>query len=282
MPLLWQAATVNDESLLFGGSVADAYQRYLEPVIFRPWAERLVSFVGVEEGHSVLDVAAGTGVVSREAATRVGPGGRVIASDISEAMLGLVANGYPAAGPPLRTLVCSATDLHLSESSVDVVVCQQGLPFIPDRPLALQEMARVLKPGGVAGAAVWQLSDRVEPFIVYGDALRVNGVPEPFPSAYDSTGLTMAVEEVEDAFRAAGLEDLDVRVEQLELAWPDVTHAVRGVFGTPYGPVVAALDEDMRKAVLDELEAQMTASDGHAKAHVMVAVLAKGRRPLED
>jgi ubiquinone/menaquinone biosynthesis C-methylase UbiE len=79
------------------------------------------------------------------------------------------------------------------------------LPFIPDRPAALQEMARVVKPGGAVAVAVWQSTDRVEPFIVYRDALRANDVPEPFPGAYDSTGMTMAVEEVEDAFTTAGL-----------------------------------------------------------------------------
>lgn len=78
---------------------------------------------------------------------------------------------------------------RVADSSVDVVLCQQGLPFIPDRPAALKEMARVLKPGGSAGVAVWRWSDRVEPIIVYGEALKANGVPEPFPHAYDSSGL---------------------------------------------------------------------------------------------
>lgn len=272
---------MKDEDGLFGESVPDGYREYLEPVIFRPWAEKLVSRVALFEGQTVLDVAAGTGVVSREAASRVGPGGRVIASDISEAMLRHVPNGYPAGGPPLEMLVCSATQLTLPDSSVDAVLCQQGLPFIPDRPAALKEMARVLKPGGVVGVAVWQSTDRVEPFIVYGYALQANGVPEPFPGAYDSTCLTMALEEVEDAFMTAGLGDVDVRLEQLELDWPNVGRAVRGIFGTPYGPVVAALDEDVRRAMLEELEAKMTGPDGRARSHVMVAVVAKGRRPLE-
>lgn len=269
-----------NDGQLFDGSVPDGYREYLEPVIFRPWAERLLAYVQVGAGDTVLDVAAGTGVVSRGAASRVGPSGRVIASDVSEAMLAHVPNGYPAAGPPPETLVCSAIELRLQDSSVDAVLCQQGLPFIPDRPAALKEMARVVKPGGVVGVAVWQSTDRVEPFIVYGDALAANGVPEPFPGAYDSTNMTMAVEEVEGAFRAAGLEEVDVRLEELELDWPNLTHAVRGISGTPYGPVLAALGEDVRRAVLDDLEARMTGSDGHARAHVMVAVLAKGRRPL--
>lgn len=270
---------MGEQGGLFSGSVPDAYREYLEPVIFRPWAEKLVSFVGVDEGQSVLDVAAGTGVVSRAAAARVGPSGRVVASDISEAMLGHVASGYPEDGPPLETLVCSATELDMADGSVDVVLCQQGLPFIPDRRAALQEMGRVLTPGGVAGVAVWRFTNRVEPFIVYGEALQANGVPEPFPNSYDSAGLTMTLDEVEDAFKAGGFEDVDVRVDQLEVTWPSVVHAVRGVFGTPYGPVVASLADDVRRAVLETLEARMTAPDGRVTSHVMVAVLAKGRAP---
>ena len=66
--------------------MAEGYRRHLEPVIFEPWAERLVVFAGVRAGQHVLDVAAGTGVVSRRAAAAVGDGGRVIASDVSEWM----------------------------------------------------------------------------------------------------------------------------------------------------------------------------------------------------
>ncbi len=273
---------MGDEKLLFGGSVPDGYREYLEPVIFRPWTNLLLARVELAEGQTVLDVAAGTGAVSREAAQRVGPQGRVMASDISEAMLTHVPNGYPPGGPPLEMLVCSAAELRLPDASVDVVLCQQGLPFFGDRPAALKEMTRVLKPGGVVGVSVWQLTDRVEPFIVYGEALEANGVPEPFPGAYDSTSLTMAPDEIEGPLRAAGLGDIDVRPEQLEVVWPDVDHAVRGIYGTPYGPVVAALDHDVRRAVLEELTARMTGPDGRARAHVMVAVLATGRRPFEE
>src|SRR5665213_1614165 len=99
---------VEDEAL-FGGSVANNYREYLEPVIFRPWAELLVDFVGPNKGQTVLDIAAGTGVVSRVAARRTGPGSRVIASDVSPAMLAQVANGFPTSDVSLQTLECSAT-----------------------------------------------------------------------------------------------------------------------------------------------------------------------------
>ncbi|MGH8980187.1 MAG: class I SAM-dependent methyltransferase [Acidimicrobiales bacterium] len=271
---------MSDDLVLFAGSVPEGYREYLEPVIFRPWAEMMISRVHITEGHTVLDVAAGTGVVSRAAAARAGATGRVVASDISAAMLEHVAVAYPPGGAPLETLVCSATALELPDESVDTVLCQQGLPFVPDRAGALKEMARVLRPGGMAGVAVWQLSDRVEPFAVYAEALEACGVPEPFPHAYDTSVFTMAAEEVGEVFGAAGFEDVDVRLEQLVLDWPSVGRAVGGIAGTPYGPVLAGLDDEVRRAVLDELEKAMTGPVGDPVAHVMVAVLASGRRPV--
>jgi ubiquinone/menaquinone biosynthesis C-methylase UbiE len=101
---------------LFGsGSVPDGYGEDLEPVIFRPWASRLIDFVGVRPGEAVLDVAAGTGVVARAAAARVGAGGRVIASDISSGMLAQVNREVGPDAAPIETLECSA--LHYRSSA---------------------------------------------------------------------------------------------------------------------------------------------------------------------
>jgi len=261
----------------FGGSVAEGYRDYLEPVIFRPWAELLVDFVGVEPAQSVLDVAAGTGVVSRAAAGRVRAAGKVIASDVSGAMLAQVPNGFPD-DVSLQTVECSATALDLPDASVDVVFCQQGLQFVPDRAQAAKEMHRVLRPGGKAGISVWLSSPRVEPFIVYGEALQAAQVPEPFPGAYDSSSLSMDTDEVEGVLNAAGFEQITLSVEQLVLPWPSVLHAVRGAFGTPYGPVIDALDKATRESVLADVERRMSDAASQARSTVMTSILARGSR----
>lgn len=265
--------------VLFGRSVAEGYRQHLEPVIFQPWAERLVDFVGVDEGQTVLDVAAGTGVVTRAAARRVGAGGRVIASDISGAVLGHVRAGFPDGGPSLEVLECPATALQVADGSVDVALCQQGLPFISDRPAAMAEMRRVLRPGGKAGVAVWLSDPRIEPFIVYGDALREQGVPEPFNNAYDSTALTMPVQEVRGLLEASGLRRVEVTVRRLELGWPSARAAADAVAGTPYGPVVAGLGSEVRERVMDDILRRMTAPDGSPVRHLTVSVLARGIAP---
>lgn len=89
---------------------------------------------------------------------------------------------------------------------------------MPDRVATAREMRRVLRLGGRVGVAVWLSSPRLEPFIVYGDALQARGVPEPFAHAYDSSANSMSASEVENALVAAGFAEVDVRTEQLELA----------------------------------------------------------------
>jgi ubiquinone/menaquinone biosynthesis C-methylase UbiE len=109
------------------------------------WAADLAGRAALLPGHRVLDVACGTGAAARVAAARVGGTGRVAALDINPGMLA-VARPLPAvAGARLRG---SALALPFSARVFDVVLCQLGLQFIPDRPAALRESRRVLVPAG--------------------------------------------------------------------------------------------------------------------------------------
>ncbi|GAC1317234.1 MAG: methyltransferase domain-containing protein [Thermoleophilaceae bacterium] len=263
-------------SLFTGASVPDGYRRHLEPVIFQPWAERLLDFVGIEAGQRVLDVASGTGVVARAAARRVGAAGHVIASDISAAMLAHVTANLAPDAATVETLECSATELAVGDATIDAVLCQQGLPFIPDRIAAMREMERVLRPGGRAGVAVWLSNPRLEPFLIYGEALRDRGLPEPFPNAYDSTATSMGREDVRDAFAAAGFREIEVVTDDLEVGWASAEAAAEAVVGTPYGPVLVALDPSARDQVMADIRHRMTGPDGSVTKHVTTAVLARG------
>jgi len=179
-------------------SVPVAYREHLEPVVFRPWAQRLITCVGLTPGQSVLDVASGTGVVARAAASVVGPTGAVIASDLSPAMLTQVRLDADPAVAPITTLVCSADDLAALDASVDVVLCQQGMQFFPDRAAAVREMHRVFRPGGAVGVAVWSSSARVEPFDTYSEVLEGAGVDPPFPGAFQHAAHSVSADDVRD------------------------------------------------------------------------------------
>jgi ubiquinone/menaquinone biosynthesis C-methylase UbiE len=137
------------------GSAAQVYQERLVPAIFEPWAPQVVQLAGVGPGDRVLDVACGTGVVTRLAAQRAGPDGRVVGLDLNPAMLE-VAVGLPVSGAPVTWRQSSAEQLPFPAGSFDVVCCQLGLQFFADRPAALREMARVLARGGRLVAMVWR------------------------------------------------------------------------------------------------------------------------------
>src|SRR5262249_58990290 len=116
------------------GDSAELYERYLVPPVTLPWALDLVERVGVQTGECVLDVACGTGAVARVAAERVGDGGRVVGVDVNCAMLRVAR----ARLPELEWRQGNALALPLADGEVDVVACQLGLPFYPDRPAALK------------------------------------------------------------------------------------------------------------------------------------------------
>lgn len=138
-----------------GGSAAERYERDLVPAMFAPWAPVLLEHAGVQTGERVLDVACGTGVVARLAASRVGALGRVVGLDNSTAMLDVARSLPSVPGTVIEWLEASVLEIPLDDASFDVVLCAQGLQQFPDRTLALSEMRRVLAPGGRLAASVW-------------------------------------------------------------------------------------------------------------------------------
>jgi len=136
-------------------SAPELYERYLVPAITSIWARDLLDRVSPTGGESVLDIACGTGVVARLARQR-GHTGRLVGIDLNTAMLAVARENSSA----VEWIEGSALDLPFDANSFDVVLCQLGLQFFPDRALALKEMVRVLKPGGRAGMSVYSAIER--------------------------------------------------------------------------------------------------------------------------
>src|SRR5262244_133860 len=128
------------------GNVPENYERSLVPSIFGPWANDLVDVAALQPGERVVDIACGTGIVARAAARRVGADGSVVGLDLSMPMLEAARSAATAEGVSIEWREGSAVKLPLVEAAFDVVLCQQGLQFVPDRRAALGEMHRVLRP----------------------------------------------------------------------------------------------------------------------------------------
>lgn len=136
-------------------TAAELYERYPARYILGPWAPLLVDSARIRAGERVLDVACGTGVVARAAANSVGPTGRVVGIDLNPGMIAVARSSPATDGAPIEWFERSALDLQLDNASFDVVLCQQGLQFFPDKMIALREMRRCLTHGGRLALSVW-------------------------------------------------------------------------------------------------------------------------------
>jgi ubiquinone/menaquinone biosynthesis C-methylase UbiE len=136
------------------GTAAELYERYLVPAITSLWAADLVERAAPQPGEQVLDVACGTGIVARIARQRMGTG-RIVGLDINPGMLA-VARALPVGpGPAIEWQDGSVLEMQFPQDTFDVCLCQLGLQFFPDRPTALQEIRRVLRPGGRLAVSVF-------------------------------------------------------------------------------------------------------------------------------
>jgi SAM-dependent methyltransferase len=135
-------------------NAAETYEQFFVPALFAEWAPRVAEAAGIRDGHRVLDVACGTGVLARELARRVGPAA-VHALDRNEGMLTVARR----LAPHVHFHEGRAEALPFEEATFDAVVSQFGLMFFEDRAAALAEMWRVLRPGGTLVVAVWAALD---------------------------------------------------------------------------------------------------------------------------
>jgi len=231
-----------------GDSVAKAYDEVLVPVLFEPWATRLVENGVTWKGRHILDLATGTGVVAQLLAQRVGSKGRVIATDINSEMLSLARKRCSRVAPAVEFLQSPAHPLDLPDVAIDVVVCQQGFQFFPDRRAATKEVWRVLREGGEVITSTWCPVADCEFFGAICTALNALNEPEiadmmrlPFDF--------MSGSELTSHFESVGFIEVEIeRQEQALIFGGGVKQAVEAVFSTPIAPKLRALPEPKQDA----------------------------------
>src|SRR5581483_7518803 len=161
---------------VFAGSIPENYDRYMVPLIFEPYAADLAERAASLSPAAVLEIAAGTGVVTRALAPRLSPAASYVVTDLNQPMLDYAASQQP---PDHRITWRQADALALpfEAAAFDLVCCQFGAMFFPDRLAAYREAKRVLKPGGRFLFNVW---DRIEEN-VFADEV-TNALATIFPS----------------------------------------------------------------------------------------------------
>jgi ubiquinone/menaquinone biosynthesis C-methylase UbiE len=239
----------SDWSARFAAASDDAMRRDYEgimvPRLFVPWAEVLLDQLALEPGQKVLDVACGPGTVARAAAHRVGPTGQVTGVDFSPAMLAVARSKPPVDdGAPIEYLEGPADKLDVPDDDVDVVTCQHGLQFFPDRAAALAEMRRVLHPGGRLGIALWRNIAECPPFAAVADGIAA-AMNEQLAETYRAGPWGLSdPDELAALLDAAGFTDVTVIRHELPLVFDG--GAAQLVHTLPVSAIaqdVAALDE---------------------------------------
>jgi SAM-dependent methyltransferase len=233
------------QSLFGAAEAATAYETNLVSRVFLPYAERLVEDAAPTDEEDVLDLACGTGAVTRLVAARCGPA-RLIGIDLTEAMLDVARSLVPGV-----TFLQGAFDaLPVGDASADVVLCQQGLQFAPDRAAAVAEMARVLRPGGRIAVACWVDVARIPVFSAFREgliALGWNDLVQTFAAPFSLSG-----PELESLFTGPSFDQVELKEVTLDLPVGDPREMAR-IYATvpPFSMRYLAASEEDQQRYLD-------------------------------
>jgi ubiquinone/menaquinone biosynthesis C-methylase UbiE len=231
----------------YGADASENYERFFVPVIGRPLATELVGQASLRPGERILDVACGTGIVARLASQRVGATGFVAGLDINPGMLE-VARSITPESEAIEWNEGNAEAMPLPDEAFDVVLCQMGLQFMPDRTGALKEMHRVLVEGG---RLLVSMPGPASPlFIILADEIQRHisseaaGFVRHVFSLHDTT-------EIQHLIGAAGFHDVAVQASLRTLPLPPAQEFLwQYVRSTPLAGIVSREE----KSSLDALE----------------------------
>ena len=270
---------MSETDKVFAGSIPENYDRYLVPLIFETFAQDIARRVAALSPSSVLETAAGSGVVTRALTPRLAPDASYVVTDLNQPMLDYAGRRQPA-DRRIRWRKADAQALPFEGAAFDIVCCQFGVMFFPDRRTGYWEAKRVLKPGGRFMFNVW---DRIEENVFANDV--TDALAEVFPRdpprflartphGYHDTAL------IRSELEKAGFSSVAIETRAEQSRAPSPRHpAVAYCQGTPLRNEIEARDADKLEAATDYAASMIAKRHGSGEvagkiqAHVIVAAV---------
>lgn len=222
--------------------------------------DKMLEMAGINEGRRVLDIAAGAGEQSITTARKVGTSGYVLATDISSNILEYAKQMALQAGlTNIETKVMDGENLTLEDETFDAVISRVGLIYFPDQQKALQEMLRVLKPGGKVAAIVYSTPEKNKFFSVPVSIIRTRAkLPPPLPGQPGPFSLG-ADGIIEKAFSQAGFKNVRAELVDSPLLLSSAKECVRfekESFGALH-QMMSSLTDSEKASIWGEIEREL-------------------------
>jgi ubiquinone/menaquinone biosynthesis C-methylase UbiE len=268
---------MSESDKLFAGSIPENYDRNMVPLIFAGYAEDLSRKAAALSPKAVLEIAAGSGAVTRALAPKLASDARYVVTDLNRPMLDYAASRQNA-DSRIAWRQADAQALPFDDGSFDVVCCQFGAMFFPDRPSGYREAKRVLKPGGRYLFNVW---DRIEENVFADDV--TNALAGFFPDdpprflartphGYHDTAL------IRRDLEKAGFSDVTIETRAEQSRSPSAIHVATAYCqGTPLRNEIEARGADKLTAATEHAAAAIAKRHGNGEitakisAHVITA-----------
>jgi ubiquinone/menaquinone biosynthesis C-methylase UbiE len=262
---------------VFAGSIPELYDQYLVPLIFEPYAADLATRIARTSPRDVLETAAGTGVLTTAMIVRLPAETRIVATDLNQPML-----DYASAKPPLRGRVtwrqADAQALPFDDAAFDVVTCQFGMMFLPDRIKGYREALRVLRPRGRFLFNVWgRIADNHFADVVTNALTALFPKDPPLFMARTPHGYH-DVARIREELSTGGFENISIEtVDHTSKAMSARNVAIAYCQGTPLRNEIVARDASRLEEATNVAEAALAkrfgsgAIEGLISAHVIAA-----------
>ncbi len=249
------------EQWQLSGNAAEQYEKIPARYILGPWASGLVEAAEIQRDEKVLDLACGTGVVTRAAAAKLGPAGHITGLDLNEGMLEVAkAIRNPGVGG-IAWISGSVLEMDFPDASFDVVLCQQGLQFFPDQHKALMETHRVLRDGGRVWFSVWA---EAGPYNIVVLATIATHLGDATARQFDASRDLPDADTLRSLFIEAGFRQVDVTRTQMHVRLPEIEKfVIAHLCGTPIAEAIGSLSASEQSALArDAAEGLSPYADG--------------------